>query len=164
LEAPLRRRRGAPPAASVRAVAAGHSAHFLCPLPLPVRAPAPAPGEPVLESLRWVAPRAILASLLSVGGGGDGEEQREEEDVLYMGITWSSWDGAAGSAPKGLAVSELGVVYMGVGEDKGGADLGGGSRQWGRGVGPGREVAALGPRPAARQRWEQEVKQAAAVS
>jgi hypothetical protein len=92
-----------------------------------------APGEPVLESLRWVAPRAIVGALLGVGGGsGDEEQQREEEDVVYLGVTWRGWDGTAAAAPESLAVSELGVAYMGVRPGvRGAAAWSGGWGGWG---------------------------------
>lgn len=87
--------------------------------PLPSRA---APGDPILESVRWVAPRAILASLLATrppeddgDGGADGADAcEEEEDVIHMAVTWERWGGGVGEAPEGLAATELGMYYMGV--------------------------------------------------
>jgi hypothetical protein len=79
-----------------------------------------APGTPVLESVRWVAPRAILASLLATNPDEDTTNddgvgnQREEDDVIYMGVTWEGWDGTAAGEPQGVAVTELGVYFMGV--------------------------------------------------
>jgi len=90
-----------------------------------------APGDPVIESVRWVAPRAILASLLSTNPADEDDTNessvvREEDDVVYMGVTWEGWDGTAGGTPEGLAVTELGLYYMGVSNGGGWMDGWGG--------------------------------------
>ena len=74
-----------------------------------------APGDAKIESLRWLAPHAILMSMLAVSpGDSPGDAPREEDDVIYMGLTWQRWDGTAAAAPEGVAVSELALAYMGV--------------------------------------------------
>jgi hypothetical protein len=56
------------------------------------------------------------------GGGGGGESgsgQSEEDDALMLAVTWEAWDGSEGAEPEGVAVTELGMHYMGVSHPRG---------------------------------------------
>lgn len=53
----------------------------------------------------------MLASMLSTDPSA---ADKEEDDVVYMGVTWDAWGGGERDAPEGVAAVELGVCYMGV--------------------------------------------------
>lgn len=60
------------------------------------------PDNLVVESLNWLAPDAMLMSVVSLSGS------REANDVFYLVLSWNSgWDGAPGSTPEGLNLAQV---------------------------------------------------------